>query len=271
MKRFSLLVRFISLAAIVLAGLSIWYFFIYEEEHWLAISREDFRKLERLAKAGNGEACFCLSQYYLKIPEKHDYWLMKAAIYGDSQAQLIMFTVLKSDAKTVGQAIEFLKQSAQQNNAYAQLELGREYQAGEVMPRDPKQAEYWYRRTIQNGAKIALYDLAKLLTETRKDRKGLVEAYELLDMEEERANPRQKGYLSLINGQKTIIIKKALDLGYNSKSLIRQAASMAAIEKKNFTQREPFVELDERCRKLADSKTITEKGTRHAGRLTALK
>jgi TPR repeat protein len=249
----------ISFAAVVLTGLAIWFFFFYEEEHWLNVDRDDFLKLERLAKAGNGEACFCLSEYYLKIPKENDYWLMKAAIHGDKQAQSIMFTILKRDTKTIGQAIEFLKHSARQNNGFAQFELGQEYEAGAILPRDLKQAEYWYRKAVQNGATSAGYNLAKLLAETRRDASGLTEAYKCLAMEEERTDPGAAGYLGLIQKQKTLIIKKASSLGYDGKYLVRQAKHMAAIEAKDFIKADISTSLDERCKRLANSPTAAEK------------
>jgi TPR repeat protein len=161
-----------------------------------------------------------------------------------------MYSILKSNTETVSQAIAFLKRSALHDEVSAQTALGREYHAGENIPCDPELAEYWYRKAIRNGATMAPYYLSKLLTETRTDRNGLVEAYKLLIAVKERTNPADEERVHVINEQEAIILKKASNLGYGNKSLVRQAESMAANEETIFFEKD-LSDLYFRCRELA--------------------
>ena len=229
---------------------------LFEEEHWLVLTKNDVKKLIYKAEMNNnGEACYCLTRYYLKNEDQYEYWLQKAIVNDNARAQLAMYLKLTMRTpKNTEEAIDYLRKSADQNNyTVAQNELGSLYQEGRILNRDWRQAEHWFRRGIDNGNTFSMYYLSCLLTENRRDLKGLTEAYKWLEIAKSRTS-QDSTLISRIVTQKNNIINKALKFNYDKKYLIRNAETMAVSDGKQIIYEKPRLDDDERCRRLASEK-----------------
>jgi TPR repeat protein len=168
----ALLSLFVALTFLLFGGVIV--------SHGPSLDRPLVKRLTPKAEGGDGEACWCLYLSYLYIDDKKaEQWLAKGAYHSNSKAQYRKYENLKYSNKvdTLEERLNLLRGAATQDVPGAQEELGDLYGHGGVVERDPKQAEYWYRRAAMNGNKSAMLKLARHLKDTRSDRNGLTEAY----------------------------------------------------------------------------------------------
>ena len=243
-----------SLGSLFLLVILAWFLLVIvmPEPHGLGLGKTEVGQLTKRAKEGSGEACWCLSLYYMKDDEQALYWLKKGVTYGNSSAQYHMYSILanKNPDKAVD-ALELLKKSAIQDNVYAQNELGDLYRDGKIVERNWDQAEYFYRQAGRNGYKPAMYNLAKLLTEKSSKKATLVEAYKwsviALFLSHEKSV-----FADDLRKQMDLIIEKAAKLQYEKRSLVSTAESMAAEEGKLIRHVDDLPDYLGACKKLGE-------------------
>ncbi|MBO4806838.1 MAG: leucine-rich repeat protein [Paludibacteraceae bacterium] len=144
---------------------------------WMEVTRDDFSKVEALAKKGDVEALKKLGDYYYngegvrKSPEEAAKCYLLAAKKGDVEAQWRMawdYTHgigVECDYKI---AYKWAKEAAEQGDCRAQSLLGSFYLEGNGVEQNYETAAEWYRKAIKNGDKYAKDTLDKLI------KKGLV-------------------------------------------------------------------------------------------------
>ncbi|MCJ7546394.1 MAG: sel1 repeat family protein [Deltaproteobacteria bacterium] len=228
------IIAIILAALAILVILSVFFFFLFSQSHrGLPLSEKEVSKLKRLAESGDIGACRCLSAYYVEDDKKALYWIRKGAEYGDPAAQYNLYSELKNkSAKDKKEAVELLEKAAAQNYCSAQWELGQLHRDGDMVGRNLKQAEYWFRRAINNGCDLAMIDLSKLLVETRHDETGFVEAYQLLGFLLYQSNTGST-FAKNLRQQQEVIIEKAKKQGVDVATIKRKAELQIEELKKN--------------------------------------
>ncbi len=144
---------------------------------WMEVTRDDFSKVEALAKKGDVEALKKLGDYYYngegvrKSPEEAAKCYLLAAKKGDVEAQWRMARFYTSGMGVkcnYKAASEWAKEAAEQGDCRAQSLLGSFYLEGNGVEQNYETAAEWYRKAIKNGDKYAKDTLDKLI------KKGLV-------------------------------------------------------------------------------------------------
>lgn len=144
---------------------------------WMEVTRDDFSKVEALAKKGDIEALKKLGDYYYngegvrKSPEEAAKCYLLAAKKGDVEAQWRMARFYTSGMGVkcnYKAASEWAKEAAEQGDCRAQSLLGSFYLEGNGVEQNYETAAEWYRKAIKNGDKYAKDTLDKLI------KKGLV-------------------------------------------------------------------------------------------------
>lgn len=215
----------------------------------LRFTESEAQKLTVKATAGNGKACFCLSLYYFLDDNKRLYWLKKGVEYGDDEAEFFMsekymysFFWFRRKAGLV-----LLIKSAAKGNENAQMSLGDLYKKGELVNKDLKQAEYWYRMSAMSSGESSMVRLAELIMENTNDTPRLIEAYSWTIL----AMNRSKGFPGLARMAEELqeqIIVKVKKLSYDRSSFLAKAQSLATAEEKKIAF--PKERL-KRCKELA--------------------
>lgn len=101
--------------------------------------------------------------------------LKKSAEKGDEFSQFLLGLLYKNGQgveQSFVHAAEQFMAAASQGNGAACHELGKFYEAGYAYRQSYEKAAEWYRRGIVFGEKRCVYSLAKLLTESRVEKKG---------------------------------------------------------------------------------------------------
>ncbi len=123
---------------------------------------------EDAAKTGSPDSYAFLARMYTDgrtVPPDPQ----KAAMYTDlgiaagSAEALFIKGAAMLDGGDPSSALNYLRQSAEKDNADAQRLISRLYQEGKVLPQDLKAAEEWARAAAGNGSVDAQVDLAQLL------------------------------------------------------------------------------------------------------------
>jgi TPR repeat protein len=193
-------------------------------------------------KAENGDiiACWRLHLHYQGIDknDKAEYWLRKAATYGDPKAQADMAYFLQriKDPQSHQEAIDWLNKADKINYAFAQKELGKIYYEGKITDKDIKQAEYWYRKAALNGDEVAMDTLSKLLIENYHDRRSYIEAYKWSGLALSRVDPQSA--LAIWSREKqSLVLKNIKQLGIDEKAFIVEAE----VEKTKIEKQIPII------------------------------
>jgi len=105
--------------------------------------------------------------YTLGLGVKRNYtkateWLRKSAEQGDASAQMslgTMYTNGQGVAQDYTQAVEWYRKAAEQGNAYAQYSLGVAYDMGQGVAQDSAKAVEWYRKSAEQGNADAQWSL----------------------------------------------------------------------------------------------------------------
>ena len=119
--------------------------------------------------------CYLKGYGYTKDDRKSMYWLKKAAMNGDVDAQLLLadeyaygklyYTVLTelADDKSAAvkselharETVKWYRKAAEQGSAEAQFRLGRCYQDGNGVAKNRAEAVKWLRKAAQQNLPIA--------------------------------------------------------------------------------------------------------------------
>ena len=127
---------------------------------------------EKASRLGNPHAQFQLARMILSDPsspgeEKKQAldWMKKSAEAENAYAQhylgklLFQGEIVNKDVKT---AVHWLTASAEQGNQYAQYALGSLFLSGEDVPKDVEAALKWLTQSAENGNEFAQYQLGRL-------------------------------------------------------------------------------------------------------------
>lgn len=131
----------------------------YNIENGIGAKKSEKKASEWYAKAAEqgyarGQYNLAVSYYYGKgVKQNYDKaieWFLKVAETGDSDSQNFLGCCydLKNDLK---KAFEYYKLAAEQDNRYAQNNMGNFYKEGKYVERDFEQAAYWYKKAVANG------------------------------------------------------------------------------------------------------------------------
>ncbi|MDY6993102.1 MAG: tetratricopeptide repeat protein [Pseudomonadota bacterium] len=89
--------------------------------------------------------------------------LQKRAQQGEAAAQYQLaahyFNKGKAVAQDLTQAVNWIRQAAQQNHAQAQYTLAQMYREGKGVKQDSAQAYHWYQQAAENNFLLAQYNL----------------------------------------------------------------------------------------------------------------
>ena len=215
---------------------------------WGPFNYIEVKKLNKLAESGDGEACWCLSGYYvgIKDEDESEYFLRRGALLGEPRSQYLVADILmhKRDVKDINDGLEYLEKSAMQEYADAQRTLGKLYWDGKLVSRNIVSpnltlSEYWYRKAAYNGHEFAMYELSKILADTHSDKNNLIEAYKWLEIAVLRSNPKSAFYQDIAK-QKISVINKMTILGFDSLAL-KNAAELVAKEEQLTIPKVPLI------------------------------
>ncbi len=130
------------------------------------MSAPQIDKMVEKARGGDKEACWNLYLHYDEVGDKEKvlYWLKLGSSFGDAKAQYQLFAILKDSSNAIEKriAIEELEKSANNNNSFAQLELGKEYINGTLIQINNENAKHWLTKSAFNGEIAAMLQLANL-------------------------------------------------------------------------------------------------------------
>lgn len=109
-------------------------------------------------------------------------WIEKAAMKGDSEAQLELGRFYFSDLgfKDEKKGFEWVAKAAEQGNAEAEYIVGGCYQYAIGVDEDPVQADTWFSKAADNGHSRAQYELGHNLIDGHGNRKDVTRGVELL-------------------------------------------------------------------------------------------
>ena len=130
-------------------------------------TKNAFLWFSKAANQENAKAMFYLSSvcYGRGIGVERDLkksaeYLGKAIVYGDDDAQLEL-GALQEDENNPVEAFKYYKLSAEQNNPYAQFNLGRLYLIGKGVKINNEEAFNWFKKSAENGNAEAQLMLGK--------------------------------------------------------------------------------------------------------------
>lgn len=181
------------------------------------------KKSVEKAKTGDKAACWNLYLHYEEIGDKDNtlYWLHQCSLLGDAKAQYQIFAILKDsknqNEKTI--ALQELEKSANNKLSLAELELGKAYKYGTLLPVDNDKAKYWLKKAALNGEISAMLQLAELLH--RVDH-AIVKAYAWTVLAKNVAESN-RAYEEDINDIQQKIIEYAIEHKVNINELVRKA------------------------------------------------
>jgi TPR repeat protein len=172
-------------------------------EEAIRFTKEEMKTLERKANNGDGDACYCIYiNYRYHNHNKAQYWLRKAAQYGNADAEYGLFTTTRS--------VSLLEKAAEKGNSWAQLSLGDYYRN----QHKSTEAHYWYLRSAMQGNEAAIVYLSNFLMEIKNDKDHLVEAYIWTIIGIYLSPNKECMYVTKLKTQQKAIFEKTIKLGY---------------------------------------------------------
>jgi hypothetical protein len=222
---------------------------------WIAkITAKELNDLERKADRGDIEAIKCLYHYYVfKDSDKAVIWARKGDRLGDVglSYELGIMLVMSNDSREKAEGITVLEKTANQSHPRAQKELAWCYEYGKGVPKNPLEAERWFRKAAMQGDTIAMVEVVRHLTDRARDISTLTEAYgwTLLALKRTTSKVSQP-FRDKINWAQRDILTKAKGFGADERQFISRSKEWARKEDVNIPMTDPWDISERPCKYL---------------------
>jgi len=130
--------------------------------------KDNFKKIKQFAIKGNPDAAYTMFEAYQyglgvkRSNEKMDYWLNKSVELGSSQGMTTLGYNLIFEKNNPKEGIQWLMQSAEQGDDFAQYLLGNAYLNGQGVEKSKDKALFWLEKSAAQGRSHAKSLLKKL-------------------------------------------------------------------------------------------------------------
>lgn len=156
------------------------------------VTKEDVKRMERLAESGNARAMFNLGVYFENgrggLPVNYTqalYWYEKAALAGDLGAQYnlgLMHAHGRGTPKNPKEALYWFKRAAEAGDAQSQYNLAVMYDQGHAGDRGRLEATHWFKEAAERGHAKSQYTLAVMYLNGQGVTRDPVEGYKWMSL-----------------------------------------------------------------------------------------